>query len=581
MSPASRALPLLMIAAVTGCSSAGGTGLPGDAGVAHARPLDARTDVHRSMTTDSGDARSRDAHARDASFRDAGSRDAPPRDATTPDVSSVDATLGDAGRREAGLPDAVPGDTAGPDADAAPPTPASIAVMPLTLEPHFSPEVHDYYVRCPGTANRVTVAMTAAPGSTIGLLQPPGAPASSGASVTISVAENQAIVVGVNADGGTDSYWIRCLPHDFPLMQATLHPEAGAPTPGYYLVGNASLAPYGKGYAMAVDVHGVPVWYQATPDGCGPSDVDSVVPATISYDSGEDRFQLLDLDAGTTSYVVPSGIPLDLHELRYLPNGDYLVFGDPIRKDVNLTGLGSFGADEDVLGCVIQEVDPSGAAVWQWDAFDHFDPLKDTTFPVSAGTKNGVTVADVFHCNSIDVDADGNLLVSARHMDSVFLISRATGALLWKMGGAAYNKDGAPYITVVNDPLTAFYRQHDARLLPGGQLSMFDDQTGMPGPARAVIYAYDLTTLSATMVWEYQGPAPSGKMGSFRVESDGERVIGWGENEEPSLGFTELNANDIDVFDFYMPGGSASYRAIKIPVSEFSIDVLRESTGAN
>ena len=188
-------------------------------------------------------------------------------------------------------------------------------------------------------------------------------------------------------------------------------------------------------------------------------------------------------------------------------------------------------------------------------------------------------MVEPFHCNSIDVSPDGDLLVSARGMDSVFLVSRATGAVLWKMGGATYTKDDAPYLAVQNDPETSFYRQHDARFLPNGDISMFDDQSQKKGPARAVIYSYDVAAGTATMVWQYQGTTTSGAMGSFRVMDDGSRIIGWG---GPSTrAFTELDATGNDVLDFYFPDGTQSYRAIKIPTTAFDINLLRSSAGAN
>src|SRR5208337_5415805 len=98
------------------------------------------------------------------------------------------------------------------------------------------------------------------------------------------------------------------------------------------------------------------------------------------------------------------------------------------------------------------------------------------------------------------------------------------GAVLWKMGGSPYTVEGAPYITVENDPLTSFHGQHDARLLADGEISLFDDQSGKPGPARAVIYAVDADAGTATVAWQYQGTSTSSAMGSFRVQPDGSRI---------------------------------------------------------
>jgi hypothetical protein len=62
--------------------------------------------------------------------------------------------------------------------------------------------------------------------------------------------------------------------------------------------------------------------------------------------------------------------------------------------------------------------------------------VKDNTYVGFESGPRGVGEPDPFHCNSIDVEpATGNLLVSGRHMDSIFYIERSTGKILWKMGG--------------------------------------------------------------------------------------------------------------------------------------------------
>ena len=39
------------------------------------------------------------------------------------------------------------------------------ASRPVALVPAFSPDIHDYYVRCPAATNALTVSMTASPGA--------------------------------------------------------------------------------------------------------------------------------------------------------------------------------------------------------------------------------------------------------------------------------------------------------------------------------------------------------------------------------------------------------------------------------
>jgi hypothetical protein len=589
-----RTTVLAMIAVVLGCSTAGRRTLPGDAGSDGRSRADARSDGREPKDARGGDA----ARARDASPVDAGGKEASRGDGAAHEAGSVDVDSGrpdacDAGAKDArpvdgGTHEASHADAAESGTDAPPPPTTTISLSPLPLEPPFSTAIHDYYVRCAAGTNTLTVSMTAAPGSTIALQQPVVDAGPGGAVQTVEVTENEAIVVGVTADGGTDQYWIRCLPHDFPKMLMTHYPDAGTPTPGYYLVGNMFMAAGDLGYAAAIDGNGVPVWYQATSTGAGAFNVDNPAPGTISllpypacnYTFGDvgGEYELYDLVDATTTYVEPSSVPLDVHELQPLPNGDYLVIAAPILTGVDLEGLDSFSDNANMIDCVIQEVDPTGASVWQWTASEHLDPVQDSTGPM-VDVVDGVLVADVFHCNSVGVDANGDVLVSARNMDSVFLVSRTTSAILWKMGGATYTTDGAPYLTVTGDPLTTFHTQHDARVLSNGDISMFDDQTTTPGPARAVVYSLDLTAGTATLVWEYDGSVSVAGMGSFRITEDGSRVIGWGYSGPDGRAFTEVDATGNDLLDFVFTDGTRSYRAIKVPTSAFDIALLRSTAG--
>ncbi len=479
---------------------------------------------------------------------------------------------------------------AGPEAaaneDMGAPLVQTLEISPFELVPAFSPDIHDYYVRCAAGVNPLEVTVVAADGGTVALLQPITTAAAAARAVELTVAPNQAVVVSASLGSAVTQYWVRCLPPNLPTFAMTLHGDAGAVTPGYYLLGDTSRVTTEGSYAMVFDSNGVPVWYSTTSTGREPVNVDSLAPNDISFVPYLDAtdattsgtYEIHDLGKDRITYVEPSEEPLDLHELRRLANGDYLMLSDPIVGGVDLTGLGTLGSDQNILGCDVQEVGPSGAVAWTWRAIDHFDPARDTTWPETSSI-DGEVVTDVFHCNSIDVADDGDLLISARNMDSVFMVSRATGVVLWKMGGVAYSGDGAPYLKVTNDPQTSFYRQHDARLLPGGQISLFDDQTGTGAPARGVIYSYDVSLGTAAFTWQYLGQVGSASMGSFRVLPDGSRIVGWGEGGTPGLAFTEVDADGADLLDFQFTDDDESYRAIKVPLSQLDLGLLRSTAG--
>jgi hypothetical protein len=465
---------------------------------------------------------------------------------------------------------------------------SALAVSPFPISPAFSPDIHDYAIRCLAGSNAITVTATAAAGATVTLSEPDAGAGGATVSADLSLDENDAVMLVASGGGTNTEYWVRCLPHDFPTIAVTTHPDAGAPTPGYYLFGNVSYSAAEAPYAIVADVNGTPVWYRRSPNGAGILNVDSLIPGTISYtpfidytfgETGDEQYQIDQLSPFSVTPVTTVGIPADHHELRVLPNGNYLMLSDVIRTDLDLTGLGSFGPNSPMIDCVVQEIEPDGTVAWRWNAGDHFDPVADSTFPQPA-TADGQTVSDPFHCNSIDVDSAGNLLVSSRHMDSIFYISKATGAVLWKVGGATASKDGALYIPVQGDPETAFYRQHDARFQSNAQISLFDDHTQVAGKARGVVYTVDPDAGTATWAWQYEGSVSSTAMGSFRMYGDGERVIGWGlPSGGPDTILTEVNAAGQDVLDMTFATPDTSYRAVKVPLTALDEGVLQRAAG--
>jgi hypothetical protein len=209
--------------------------------------------------------------------------------------------------------------------------------------------------------------------------------------------------------------------------------------------------------------------------------------------------------------------------------------------------------------------------VWSWDAADHVDPVKESLEPSVIGTG----AVDVFHCNSIDVDASGNLLISMRQTNSVYYVDRATGRVVWKLGGSAYAEDGAAIMQVVSDPQGTFSEQHDARFASSGHVTLYDDHGGATGGvARGVDYALDLQAKTATFTWQYVGSGQSKWEGSFRRYADGESVIGWGYVPGANRVLTEVDSAGHDVFDVEL-GGDVSYRAVKVPLSQFDLPTLR------
>jgi len=437
----------------------------------------------------------------------------------------------------------------------------SITVSPLTLSPPFGPGIQDYYVRCAAGPNSVTITVT----STTGVH-----------ATAAALTENQLIEPA-------PGYWLRCLPSDFPVVTVTTYPDAGSPTPGWYLATNTVIAADAGSYAMVLDTNGTPVWYQS---GNSAIDLDSPATNTLSLmDNADGDFETtavwsIEALGASTTTVSAVGTPTDEHELQLLPNGDHLLFSYIVEQGIDLEGLEGFTGDETMADCQIQEVSPSGALVWSWLASDHIDPVQESIEPLVV-PDGDTDVVDVFHCNSIDVDASGNLLLSVREANAAYYIDKSSGVILWKLGGTSYNKDGAALIQVVNDPQATFNMQHDVRFQAGGNVSMFDDHGAVVGSgvARGVEYALDADAGTATIAFEFLGIQQSQYMGSFRRYADGESVIGWGNATPDPRAVTEMNASGADVLDIAFPGGNTTYRAIKVPIAQLDAMTLRTAAG--
>jgi hypothetical protein len=206
----------------------------------------------------------------------------------------------------------------------------------------------------------------------------------------------------------------------------------------------------------------------------------------------------------------------------------------------------------EVIGSVVQELAlPSGRVLFEWRSLDH------VAIEESYASYTGHAY-DYFHINSVDVDADGHLLLSARNTWAVYKVHRTTGKVLWRLGGKRSDfRMGAG---------TRFAWQHDARHHEEGRLiSIFDNAAAPPtGPrSRVLVLALDRRARYARLVRQYAHPrqllAPF--MGNAQLLRDGGVVVGWG-----ALPYVTEFDRDGDVrFDARLPAGGMNYRAFRLP----------------
>jgi hypothetical protein len=167
-------------------------------------------------------------------------------------------------------------------------------------------------------------------------------------------------------------------------------------------------------------------------------------------------------------------------------------------------------------------------------------------------------IYDYFHINSIDVDHDGNLLVSARNTHTVYKIHRRTGKILWRLGGRRSDFE------LGRD--ARFGWQHDARRQPDGTLTLFDNAAApkLRKQSRALVLRLDMKRMKGTLVrsFVHQPPIVAVDQGNIQLLPNGNYLIGWGHQPR----FTEFGPRGTMLLDGRFGRGRVdSYRASRFP----------------
>ncbi|MHB1486611.1 MAG: arylsulfotransferase family protein [Acidimicrobiales bacterium] len=266
-----------------------------------------------------------------------------------------------------------------------------------------------------------------------------------------------------------------------------------------------------------------------------------------------------------------NGAQGDLHEFVITPQGTALM--TVYRTEpADLSALGG-PATGTILESMVQEVDiATGRVVFEWRSHDHVDLTESYRTPTA-----GVPF-DYFHVNSIDVDTDDNLLVSARHTWTVYKLDRQTGKIMWRLGG----KNG----DFTLGPGVRFAGQHDVNRQLDGTITVFDDgddgETRFEESSRGITLNLDESSMTATLLRQdvHPGDLHSHSQGSMRVLANGNAFVGYG--SLPNI--TEFDPVGRVVFDAHLPAGAQSYRSYRFawvakPVDKPAVGVLATPLG--
>jgi len=344
------------------------------------------------------------------------------------------------------------------------------------------------------------------------------------------------------------------LPEDFPSIEID---SINNPAPGFIFLTPFDYINRGKNYLVIMNNYGIPVFYRQMhylnydfkkqPTG-----------VLTFYDELVNKFFVLDSSYNQIdSLFTKNGYLTDVHELVITEDNHSLMMSYDFQTVAMDTVVPGGNPNATVIGLIIQEQDENKNVVFQWRSWDHFK-ITDATFNIDLMD----SLIDYVHGNAIEVDYDGNLLISSRHMDEVTKINRQTGNLIWRLGGEYCDNN---QFTFINDPI-GFSHQHDIRRLNNGNITVFDNgNLHSPPFSRVVEYQLDEVNKLSFLVWEYRNnPASiSFAMGSARRLSNHNTIIGWGTGTSPAI--SEVKPNGEVALFLSIPDTIFNYRGFKYP----------------
>jgi hypothetical protein len=199
---------------------------------------------------------------------------------------------------------------------------------------------------------------------------------------------------------------------------------------------------------------------------------------------------------------------------------------------------------------IVQEVDiPTGRVLFEWHSYPEVALDESYAPPPKAAKGKKAAPWDYFHANSIEVDDDGDFIVSARNTHAVYKIDRQTGKILWRLGGKKSD--------FAMGPGTKFGWQHDARRQDDGTITIFDNSAAPPIAkfSRILVLRVDTENEKATLVRSYRHPqgllAPF--EGNAQFLENGDVFVSWGAIPY----YTEFDASGQVVLDARFGKGTA------------------------
>lgn len=219
----------------------------------------------------------------------------------------------------------------------------------------------------------------------------------------------------------------------------------------------------------------------------------------------------------------------DIHEFNILGNGKTALVTAYRPQYLNMSSLG-FGGYGYAMTGGFEEIDiATGEALYDWRSVDHIS-LSESTVLIE-GPPGSPPGWDYLHVNSVDKNADGDYLISARFADTIYMISGETGKILWRLGGS---------MSTFRLENFRMYRQHHARFIDQNSTHITisflnnasDEVSQDEHTSDALVVILDLTAAVARAILRYNRPdgGLSRLRGNVQELPTGNYFVGWSQS---------------------------------------------------
>jgi len=128
---------------------------------------------------------------------------------------------------------------------------------------------------------------------------------------------------------------------------------------------------------------------------------------------------------------------------------------------------------DSIMGDGIVVFNEKGEKVWTWNIFNHSQPDEEVF----------LIRDDWSHANGIDIDSDGNYLISFRNFDQIWKVNSVNGNVIWRLG-----KNGDFDL----EKKEVFYQQHAIHKIDSIHYMLFDNGSSeYRKTSRALIFSLD------------------------------------------------------------------------------------------